>query len=607
MTGMPKLSDAQVAELAVGGATAGTVAVLRAGQAVKTTLRLHRLLTSIDERHPGSRLAALARHQFDALADVQRSAPETVLELLTHPHVGAWAARCLRRVRQGAPADDELTAEVGHLAAVAGAAAIRAGQELTIPVPSRHGCVALPSLGVARVADAPDRGWATLVCAAGEGEVAGGGTPVALPADPRADGPGWTPIRVLRSEGPVPLEVHLDDLDPFRDCGHLPVAARLRAEEAERFAVAFDEGWRLLCRDHPRYAPGLAAGLRSLVPMRDDPRRRSSAVTSMDAFGAVALTTPRDAPGLALTLVHEFQHGKLGALLDLLPLYEPDDRPRYFAPWRDDPRPFGALLQGIYAHLGVTDFWRVRRHRDDDPAALAHVEFAHWRDQTIEATATARADGPLTEAGGRFLALLDGELRRWASEPVPPAPLRLAEAATTDRRIGWRLLWQPAPDDVDPLARSWVAGEAAPPAAGAVRISLPPRAATHRSNPRLTLLYLLLAEPGRTERLGDDPQRLAREVPGANPADLCYLLDRHETAVTEYLRQIAADGGTDSAWSGLALAYREQAPATEASEMLMQHPELVRAVHRRVDELSGHRPDPVTLAAWLRPVRTTSG
>ena len=53
-----------------------------------------------------------------------------------------------------------------------------------------------------------------------------------------------------------------------------------------------------------------------------------------------------------MTLVHEFQHSKLSAMLDLVPLTDPDDHGRYFAPWRVDPRPLAGLLQGVYAFVG---------------------------------------------------------------------------------------------------------------------------------------------------------------------------------------------------------------------------------------------------------------
>lgn len=51
-------------------------------------------------------------------------------------------------------------------------------------------------------------------------------------------------------------------------------------------------------------------------------------------------------------------------------------RRRYYAPWRDHPRPAVGLLQGAYAHVGVTEFW-WRRRKSALSAARSHL--AHWK------------------------------------------------------------------------------------------------------------------------------------------------------------------------------------------------------------------------------------
>jgi HEXXH motif-containing protein len=62
--------------------------------------------------------------------------------------------------------------------------------------------------------------------------------------------------------------------------------------------------------------------------------------------------------------VHENQHIKLSVLLDQMPVTHQSitlaSGTCRSAPWRLDPRPVIGLLQGIYAYLGVTGFWRRR-------------------------------------------------------------------------------------------------------------------------------------------------------------------------------------------------------------------------------------------------------
>ena len=53
--------------------------------------------------------------------------------------------------------------------------------------------------------------------------------------------------------------------------------------------------------------------------------------------------------------VHEMQQFKLSAVLHVVPLALSDDGGDR-APWRPDPRPHADLLQGTYAHLGVSEF-----------------------------------------------------------------------------------------------------------------------------------------------------------------------------------------------------------------------------------------------------------
>ena len=90
------------------------------------------------------------------------------------------------------------------------------------------------------------------------------------------------------------------------------------------------------------------------------------------------MSEPPDPETCACTLTHELQHVKLCAVLDIVRLTVPDDgRRRYYAPWRDDPRPVAGLLQGAYALVGVTEFWRRRRQLAAGAAQLrADGEFA---------------------------------------------------------------------------------------------------------------------------------------------------------------------------------------------------------------------------------------
>ncbi|MDN3359123.1 FxsB family cyclophane-forming radical SAM/SPASM peptide maturase [Actinomadura sp. DC4] len=329
---------------------------------------------------------------WDVLALVDRTDPGALDAVLAHPYVRVWAVECLRG-----------RADAGQLAAVAAAAAVRAGVETTLTVPVHDGIVHLPTLG----------GWAVDGVESVPVEVGGG--LCRLP-----DGASPLPARRLTADG---IEVALEDTDPFRDCHQWPAAPRLGDEEFERWQRTFAWAWELVRRDHPAYAAGLAAGLSTIVPLAPAGAGHDVSSTAREAYGSVAIALPEDPEVLALLLIHEFQHVKLGAVLDLFDLYDRSESRLFHAPWREDPRPLEGLLQGAYAHVAVVDYWRARRLLPTG-AEAAGARFARWRADTAGAIRTLQDSGALTELGERFVAGMSATVTPWLDEPesVPGHP-----------------------------------------------------------------------------------------------------------------------------------------------------------------------------------------
>jgi uncharacterized protein len=432
----PGLRDAHFDALAEGVGDAGAIAGLVNGQRGERRKLLQllrvRARPSADELFLAG-WAMLARLAAEHPAELDR--------VLAHPYVRAWAERCLRAADAAA-----LPADAAHLAAIAAAAAARAGVQVEITVPVAGGYVHLPTLGRLRVAQGTEPaeraevsaggGHFAVRTAAGKWDIGlsdvelgavtprGGGHPA-----PAAD---WQPVRELRAG---PLTVRLEDTDPYRDCHQWAAAPRLPAADAHRWRRLLADAWRLIESDYPAYAAGLAAGLSTIMPLAGDPAGREVSAAARQAFGAVAVALPADAETLAMLLIHEFQHVKLGAVLDQHELCDRADRRQFHAPWRDDPRPVEALLQGAYAHLGVTDYWRGRRHRADGPDALAAArQFARWRMLTAEAIQTLAGSGGLTDLGERFVARMVETVGPWLDEPVPDVAVNAARQWAAERR-----------------------------------------------------------------------------------------------------------------------------------------------------------------------------
>src|SRR5918999_3799697 len=351
------------------------------------------------------------RAAFDLLADIQRQAPGAVDMVLRHPSVGAWALEALKG-----------DANPAALGGVTAAAAVRARIPCTVKVPVENGRVVLPSVGQAtfspsftsaevRIGRAEIRAeiWA---------EIWAGGARVAIPADAHRDAPGWRGLRRLSACDGPPLHLLLDDLDPHRFPG-ARVRRRLSDDEAARWEATLRDAWRLLRRDHWTTATEIRKMIRVLTPLEaTGPGLRSA--THPHAFGAAGLSDPVDGLSLACTLAHEVQHAKLAALMNAVPLVLDGDSRKFYAPWRDDPRPLGGLLQGAYAYLGVSGFWRRQRHHERSEAAVAaHAEFVLWRDAVLEATHTLLDSGGLTRQGETFVTGMRRSLLPWRAEPVP--------------------------------------------------------------------------------------------------------------------------------------------------------------------------------------------
>jgi uncharacterized protein len=365
---------------------------------------------------------------WNLLTRMDNSSPGVVDEVLAHPYVRAWAERCLRT--PGA-----MRADAGHLASIAAAAAIRSGTLAELDVPVTAGYVHLPTLGRLRVGDTST---ATLA-ARGEGDFevrAASGKWHIDPGTKEEANQDWQPVRELRAGG---FAVRLEDTDSYRDCHQWPVAGRLTADEAADWQAQFEEAWRLIEQAYPRYAPGVAAGLTTLLPLANDVAGREISAAARQAFGAVAAALPASGADLALLIIHEFQHVKLGALTDMFDLCDREDQRVFFAPWREDPRPLGALLQGTYAHIAVTDYWRVRRHMETGPDALASAElFARWRMMTADAIETLAGSGALTPLGARFVDGMRATVEPWLGERVPGAAAAAAERWAAGRREAWQ-------------------------------------------------------------------------------------------------------------------------------------------------------------------------
>jgi uncharacterized protein len=385
------------------------------------------------------------RGAWSLLATLDHDQPATLNAVLSHPYVRVWALRCLGQLRPAGsgpgegtqpPEQQAFTADLGHLAGIAAAAAARARIGAAVTVPVLDGAVHLPTLGRLALGTETETGLARRGSgSAGPGPAGSGmagyekaavsvisnaviiavdeacwtlslrellaGEACAIPVTGTSRPADWQPVRMLQGPG---YQMVLEDTDPFRDCYHRPAATRLTEAELARWQQGLRAAWPEIELHHQAYAPSLAAGLSTLVPLAAPQDGREVSAAARASFGAVAMALPDDPVTLARLLVQEFQHVKLGAILDLYDLHDPDGGRLFPAPWGEGKLHLEGLLRGAYAQLAVAEFWRARQRFTTGPSAgAAGQRFARCRADTAEAIETLLDSGLLTTLGTSFV------------------------------------------------------------------------------------------------------------------------------------------------------------------------------------------------------------
>ncbi|GLY07420.1 HEXXH motif domain-containing protein [Actinoplanes sp. NBRC 101535] len=520
---------------------------------------------------------------------------DAVTDTVMYPQVGIWIAHLLRRLGGVVTDTEPLWTDVGYLHAVAAVAAVRAGLAFAVDVPVRAGVVVLPALGMARFPDATT-GVATVASPGrrddnpgddnpgedGPVTVSLGDTVVRL----AADDPAWRPApRCHADVDGARIAFLLDDVDPYRDLRGYSAPAPLPPADLARWQELLTAAWTILVRQDRARAEGVAAALTTLIPLPAAKPYRPLSASCDEAFAAIVASMPDDAEQFAMTLVHETQHVKLGALLHLVTFVDDPDGPAVYAPWRDDPRPLSGLLQGVYAFVGITDFWRRRT----DPGS--RFEAALWGRQLRRVLAALRTDSRLSPFGERLVAELYDTVTGWPPPPADADTTRLAASAAADHYAQWRALHVAAPEDwVREAVLAWNSGGPRP-AIPATVIAPVTDTSARWLDGRAVLARIHLTDPAQFAALLHAPGAVADTIPGTLPADLSLITGDAAAALEGYRAHLVTDRGSPRAWAGLGLAL--DALGRPAADLL-EHPELARALARALPGA-----DPLTVADWM--------
>lgn len=569
--------------------TEGSISLLLEGLSDARAILLRTLVAEVTALAPGAVGEAGLVEAYRYLAECQRTHPAAVAAALNSPQLGIWLGRTLQRARGVAiESRAPLWADCGYLGWLAAAVGIGIHPEGSMGLVVRNGAVLLPGIGMAMFGSPGHCGRCTVSWAA-DGSLSFTGDAAALRVRSVRDDshPAWRPLRRL-SRGDHPIDVALDDLDPFRKlpAGH-PEWLRLSAEEAELWQADFAAAWELLRTDFERYTGPMRECLQSVVPLSAGPLVASTSHTAYDGVGCVYTTAPADPCQLALTLIHEIQHTKFTLFTDQVRLvHEQDPALRCYAPWRADPRPVFGLLHGIYAFAGVTDFWRIHRNSRCHGSMRAHVDFELGRVQLQIALEQVLGSGVLTPEGEHFFEAVATAIRPWADEHVPEHVRRAVAEVTVANRTFWQVRnRQPAASVIADLAARWRAARPAP-------RRLPPstwvdqrRVPEHHRSLRLAAQLTALDSAEQITQLSSSDQP---------EGDRSYLAGDIPTAFARYLWELRDDPLRPQLWAGMALALPQLFPESDFG-ILSDRAEVAAHLYAAVDPDTGL----VALLRWL--------
>jgi HEXXH motif-containing protein len=573
--------------LAAGGGDPAVIRHLREAQQSKHLMLLHAVTEAADSADPASPRAAALRAGYELLTRIQALDAGYSRWLLGLPHLGGWVHDCLIHLEQGSAPD------LAHFACAAAAAAVRIGVPFQLRLPVRDGRVRLPGLGSLRICD--QSSWIELRCD-GERVTADGQFEAPrrlLVPDDGSGGPSpqWcgTPMARAVTDG-LAWDVLLETNDPYLDRYTLPMSTGLLPDDIDRWRHRIQDAWEILVRHHRWAAEPMTDGISVIVPMMSQRDTDLVSATSPAAFGAIATSWPPDPVTMAETLVHEFQHVKLCGLMDIVPLVQPGGE-NVYAPWRQDPRPAGGLLQGAYAHLGIARFWQAQRQLETDADGILRAEtaFARWRSTIDLATETLLRTGCLTEVGVRFVAMIRDQGRHLESESVSVEAEQIASEVALDHWLSWQV--RHIAIDAAGVARLAAAYQRGESFSGQASPNAWIEEDTRRVDPVLLsrLLNMRYLAPARYRELCADGTLSLSKAER-------LLVDRKASAAVQAYRDQIADfaGAQPNAWIGLAMALH-QLPTSALQAAFATHLPLMVDMHAR---LGGHS-DPLDLAGWF--------
>ncbi len=200
----------------------------------------------------------------------------------------------------------------------------------------------------------------------------------------------------------------MSEAHPDKQGNQLDLGGRPASEWTATLAEALD----LIARHMPELRAEIDLYLHQIVPVGYDEHAHLSA-SYQEVIGTVYMTLHPQLMTMVEATIHEFQHNKLHAQLELDPLLHNAFFPLYSSPVRPDPRPLQGVLLAVHAFQPVARLYQLMRAAGHE--RTKHPDFERRYAQIVkgnhEGATVLLEHGQPTELGR---GLLD-EIRRWDS------------------------------------------------------------------------------------------------------------------------------------------------------------------------------------------------
>jgi HEXXH motif-containing protein len=342
------------------------------------------------------------------LKQLLAESPGALASVLRGPTVGGLL-RCLRRRApelEFAAGVAELLATIYTDLAVAGALPKPILQRL---LPTR--IVSLPARRVIEIPPGTERAEfrnGALVLQLADG------TPRELQLERHAGPPSFhriTDSLVLAGVDNNPLA--MSEAHPDKAGNRLDLGGRPASEWVETLARALE----LIGRYMPELRAEIDLYLHQIVPVGYDAHTHLSA-SYQEVIGTIYMTLHPQLMTMVEAVIHEFQHNKLHAQLELDPLLHNAFSPLYTSPVRPDPRPLQGVLLAVHAFFPVARLYQLMRAANHE--GTSHPDFQRRYAEIIkgnhEGATVLLEHGQPTPVGQ---GLLD-EIRRWDTHDWTP-------------------------------------------------------------------------------------------------------------------------------------------------------------------------------------------